>query len=80
MLERAMLTYLRYPVTSFSVPILGDLKRKPRLQFLDTSLLNFRAGLQSAYFGPEPLDALYSGSDWPGPLQPGCLLEGGAAV
>jgi len=61
MLERAMLLYLRYPVTSFLVPILGDLRRKPRLQFLDTGMLNFRAGLQSAYFGPEPLDALYKG-------------------
>ncbi len=60
-LERAMLLYLRYPVTSFSVPLLGDLKRKPRLQFLDTGMLNFRAGLQSAYFGNEPLDALYKG-------------------
>lgn len=60
-LERAMLLYLRYPVTSFSVPILGDLKRKPRLQFLDTGMLNFKAGIQSAYFGPEPLDALYKG-------------------
>jgi len=60
-LERAMLLYLRYPVTSFSVPVLSDLKRKPRLQFLDTGMLNFRAGLQSAYFGPEPLDALYKG-------------------
>jgi hypothetical protein len=56
-----MLLYLRYPVTSFSVPILRDLKRKPRLQFLDTGMLNFRAGIQSAYFGPEPLDALYKG-------------------
>jgi predicted AAA+ superfamily ATPase len=60
-LERAMLLYLRYPVTSFSVPLLRDLKRKPRLQFLDTGMLNFKAGLQSAYFGPEPLDALYKG-------------------
>ena len=60
-LERAMILYLRYPVTSFTVPIRPDLKRKPRLQFLDTGLLNFRSGLQSSFFGPEPLDTLYKG-------------------
>jgi len=57
-LERAMLVYLRYPIASFSLHVRPDLKRKPRLQFLDTGMLNFKAGLQSIFFGSEPIDAL----------------------
>lgn len=39
MLERAMLIYLRYPTTGMALPLLPDLKRKPRLQFLETTFL-----------------------------------------
>ncbi len=60
-LERAMLLYLRYPSTNFLPPILPDLKRKPRLQFVDTGLLNFGAGIQAQYFTVDDLDSLYHG-------------------
>ena len=60
-LERAMLLYLRYPVTETSQPVLPDLKRKPRLQFIDTGLLNYAVGLQAEYFKNIPLSNMWSG-------------------
>ena len=60
-LERAMLLYLRYPSTAVQPPLIPDLKRKPRLQMVDTGLLNFAAGLQAQYFGVKDLNALYKG-------------------
>ncbi len=60
-LERAMLIYLRYPTTATALPFLQDFKRKPRLQFLDTGLLNFKAGIQSSYLSNETLDSMYNG-------------------
>ena len=60
-LERAMLCYLRYPSTALLPPLIPDLKRRPRLQMVDTGLLNYAAGLQSQYFGVQDLNALYKG-------------------
>jgi predicted AAA+ superfamily ATPase len=60
-LERAMLVYLRYPATDVQPPLMPDLKRKPRLQMVDTGLLNFGAGLQAQYFGVQDLNCVYKG-------------------
>jgi predicted AAA+ superfamily ATPase len=60
-LERAMLLYLRYPVTAIEPPLMPDLKRKPRLQLADTGLLSYAAGWQTKYFGVQDLNALYRG-------------------
>ena len=61
MLERAMLIYLRYPTTATQLPLQSDLKRRPRLQFLDTGLLNYKADIQSFYLSDTPLDRMYNG-------------------
>ena len=61
-LERAMIAYLRYPVTATALPLLPDLKRKPRLQFLDTGLLNYKVGIQAEYYSNASLDSLYNGT------------------
>lgn len=60
-LEKAMLLYLRYPVTVWEPPFQRDLKRKPRLQFLDIGLLNYKLGITSTYLTDTPLGALYRG-------------------
>lgn len=60
-LERAMLLYLRYPATAVQPPLVPDLTRRPRLQLVDTGLLNFAAGLQASYFGVKDLNGLYKG-------------------
>ena len=56
-----MLLYLRYPATAVKPPLIPDLKRKPRLQMVDTGLLNFAVGLQAQYFGVQDLNDLYKG-------------------
>ncbi len=60
-LERAMLLFLLYPTTSTSLPITPDLRKSPRLQFLDTGLLNFALGLQAQYFEYDDLHAFHRG-------------------
>ena len=60
-LQRAMLLYLRYPTTDLQLPLQTDTKRKPRLQFLDTGLVNFSAGIQGTYLTDEPVDTMYGG-------------------
>lgn len=46
----ATLLYLRYPVTSGDMPLILNMKLRPRLQFLDTGLLNYALGMTSVYF------------------------------
>ncbi len=60
-LQRAMLIHLLYPCTMVEPPIMPDLKKSPRLQFLDTGLLNCFAGLQSEFFQHTDLHAIYRG-------------------
>ena len=60
-LQNAMLLYICYPTTNLQLPLQTDMTRKPRLQFLDTGLVNFAAGIQSIYLTSAPLDALYNG-------------------
>ena len=49
-LERAMLLYLRYPITQYALPIYPDKKLRPRLQLLDSGLMNYALGIQTMYF------------------------------
>ena len=60
-LERAMLVYLLYPSTDTAPPVRPDLKKSPRLQFIDTGLINFFAGLQGYFFQMENLHSFYQG-------------------
>ncbi|MEZ4844652.1 MAG: AAA family ATPase [Bacteroidia bacterium] len=43
-LDKSRLIKIIYPTTDTLPPLLNDFKRKPRLQFLDTGLLNFASG------------------------------------
>ena len=60
-LERAMIVYLRYPVTTSELPFMPDLKLKPHLQFLDSGLLNHALGIASWFFKNESLSDIYNG-------------------
>lgn len=60
-LERAMLLYLRYPVTEAALPFIPDLKLRPHLQFLDFGMLNHALGIASWYFKGDSLSDIYSG-------------------
>jgi len=50
-----------YPTTQTSAPFAPDIKKSPRLQALDTGLLNFVCGLQGGLIGAEDLNAQYGG-------------------
>ncbi len=60
-LERAKILYLLYPAVSTEIPILPNKKKSPRLQFFDTGILNFRAGLQKFYYEFDNLHSFYKG-------------------
>ncbi|MBT3201690.1 MAG: ATP-binding protein [Phycisphaerales bacterium] len=60
-LQRAMLIYLLYPSSSVQPPITPNMKKAPRLQFLDTGLLNYYAGLQGQFLQHKDLHAFYRG-------------------
>ena len=61
-LERAMLLYLRYPVTQYELPLYPDKKLRPRLQLLDSGLINYSLGIQAAYFQDIRLSDIYRGT------------------
>lgn len=60
-LSSAMLLDLVYPTTQVSEPVTPDYKKSPRLQFLDTGLVNHRAGLQRDLIGVKDLSDIYRG-------------------
>lgn len=61
-LEKTLLLELVYPLTSTSFPILPDLKRSPKLLWLDTGLVNYIAEMQENFlFAPETND-LWNGT------------------
>lgn len=60
-LERAMILYLRYPVSEFKIPLIPNLRKSPHLQFLDTGLVNYKLGILSQIFEDKSLSDLYNG-------------------
>jgi uncharacterized protein len=60
-LDKSRLIQLVYPVTSTELPALVDYSRKPRLQFLDTGLLNHALGIQSELIGLKDFSDAYRG-------------------
>lgn len=60
-LQRAMLIHLLHPSTSVQPPIMPDMKKAPKLQFLDTGLLNYFVGLQDQVLVHRDLHAFYRG-------------------
>ena len=56
-----MLLYLRYPVTNMDLPVNPDKKLKPRLQILDSGLMNYSVGIHAEYFRDIRLADVYRG-------------------
>lgn len=61
-LEKTFLLSLLYPNISTSLPLLPDLKKSPRLQVLDTGLMNYFSGVQAELLGTEDLSKLHQGA------------------
>lgn len=61
-LEKAMLVNLVYPTTQTELPLLTDNRKSPKLQVLDSGLLNFFVGIQSEILGSTSIDTVYKGT------------------
>ncbi len=60
-LDLARIIRLVYPTTSLKPPIITDYKKRPRLQFIDTGLLNQILNLQIELLTLKELDDFYRG-------------------
>ncbi len=60
-LEKTLLLELVYPLTSTSFPILPDLKKSPKLLWLDTGLINYVTGMQEELLFTPNSDELWNG-------------------
>lgn len=61
-LEKALLLYLIYPNTSVTLPLLPDTRKSPRLQVLDSGMLNYFVGIQKDIIGTGDLSNIYGGT------------------
>ena len=60
-LEKAFLIQLIFPQVGATLPLAPDLKKKPRLQVLDTGILNYAAGIQTDIIQSKDLNSVYKG-------------------
>ncbi len=60
-LDMARIIQLIYPSTNMETPAAPDFTRKPRLQFVDTGLLNYTIGHQAEMIGLHDLSGFYRG-------------------
>lgn len=61
-LDDARIIQLIYPTTDLEVPIKSDLKKSPRLQFLDTGLVNNELNIQAEMLGMDDLSNAFRGA------------------
>jgi predicted AAA+ superfamily ATPase len=50
LLEKAMLLQMVYPYSGYRIPIIPELKRLPKLLWLDSGMVNYVAGVQKEVF------------------------------
>lgn len=60
-LQKALLLHIVYPETGYTLPLLPDLKKSPRLHVLDTGLMNYFAGIQREIISTDDLSKVYQG-------------------
>ena len=60
-LEKTMLLELVYPTTNTVLPITSDLKRSPKLIWIDSGLVNYVAGIQKEVFGAKDILDVWRG-------------------
>jgi len=61
-LEKALLLQLVYPNTGATLPLIADIKKSPRLQVLDTGMVNFFMGIQREILSTKDLNSVYQGT------------------
>lgn len=61
-LDEAKVIQLIYPTTEVELPVISDLRKKPRLQFLDIGLVNYGLNVQYELIGVKDLSNAYKGA------------------
>ncbi|MBL1214420.1 MAG: ATP-binding protein [Ignavibacteriae bacterium] len=61
LLEKTMIIKLIYPVTQGILPLIADKKKSPKLQIVDTGLINFSIGIEKEIFSTSDLSDVYRG-------------------
>jgi len=61
-LHQAKIIQLIYPTTVTEPPIFADLKKSPKLQFLDTGILNYTLNISSQMLLLDDLSSIYKGA------------------
>ncbi len=61
-LDAAKIIRLIYPTTDLEPPMRSNIRKAPRLQFLDTGILNYSLGIQADMLGIRDLSKLYKGA------------------
>lgn len=61
-LDDAKIIRLIYPTTDLQPPLKSDIKKSPRLQFLDTGLINYTLGIQLEMLAMDDLNSAYKGA------------------
>lgn len=61
-LAEAKVISIIYPTTDTQPPLRPDLKKSPRMQFLDTGIVNYTLGIQGDMLGIEDLNKTYKGA------------------
>ncbi|MCQ2250954.1 MAG: AAA family ATPase [Bacteroidales bacterium] len=60
-LSKSMLVELVYPATSTEIPAPPDMKRRPKLLWLDTGIVNYASGLRKEILGANDILDVYKG-------------------
>ena len=61
-LEKTHLLHILYPTTGTNMPPEPDYRKTPRIQFLDTGLINYFTGMQKEILGTKDLNSIYQGT------------------
>jgi uncharacterized protein len=61
-LEKTFLLSLLFPTISAVLPLLADQKKSPRLQVLDTGMMNYFLGIQAEILGTDDLSKMQQGT------------------
>lgn len=61
-LEKTFLLSLLYPTISATLPIQPDLRKSPRLQVLETGMMNYFLGIQVDILGTDDLNKIHQGT------------------
>ncbi len=60
-LEKTMLLELCYPTAQTNIPIIPDHKKRPKLLWLDTGIMNYAAGVQRELIGKDDINDAWRG-------------------